>query len=226
MKITDPDVIKNGEKELIDAVKDDLDLDVVKQILEKKISQTTLQAKGGEIIVHDNQIAFRLDFDLNLSGSLMFDRDGSYIPESGETFEAGDIEADNSYFDEPDPEMPLEEEEDPLGDTLLDDDLADEDLKIDFPENDDIEDIDSEDDIEKIENSDDDLLMDPLADDDDAGPEESVLGMDDPDSDDSGLDDLDRLTDDVDLEDSDENDLEEEDIDDILKESQDFWNKS
>ncbi len=80
MKITDPDVIKNGERDLIDAVKEDLDLDAVKQILKDQIANTALAAKGGQIVVHDNQIAFRLDFDLNLSGSLMFDRDGNYIP--------------------------------------------------------------------------------------------------------------------------------------------------
>lgn len=79
MKITDPDVIKNGEKDLIEAIKEDLDLAAVKEILKEQIARTVLTAKGGEIVVHDNQIAFRIDFDLNLSGSLMFDRTGNYI---------------------------------------------------------------------------------------------------------------------------------------------------
>ncbi len=83
MKITDPGIIKDGEKDLIDAVKDDLDLDAVKEIIEKKMTAAALSSKGGEIVVHNNEIAFRLDFDVQLSGSLMFDRKGNYIPESG-----------------------------------------------------------------------------------------------------------------------------------------------
>ncbi len=85
MKITDPDVIKNGENDLIKAVTDDLDLNAVKDVIKKRIAEADLSSKGGEIVVYDNEIAFRLDFDLQLSGSLMFDRQGNYIPESDET---------------------------------------------------------------------------------------------------------------------------------------------
>ncbi len=80
MKITDPGVIKNGEKDLIESLKEDLDLDAVKEIIRNKMSTAALFTKGGEIIVHNNQIAFRMDFDLRLSGSLMFDRQGNHIP--------------------------------------------------------------------------------------------------------------------------------------------------
>ena len=80
MKITDPDIIKTGEKDLIEAVKDDLDLDAVRHILEKRMAASSLTSTGGEIIVHNNQIAFRMDFNVQLSGSLMFDRDGNHIP--------------------------------------------------------------------------------------------------------------------------------------------------
>ncbi|MCD4675383.1 MAG: hypothetical protein K8S18_05225 [Desulfobacula sp.] len=93
MKITDPDVIKNGEKDLIEAVQDDLDLDAVKEVLKKRMASAALSSKGGEIMVYNNEIAFRLDFDIQLSGSLMFDRQGNYIPESDKT---ADDEADES----------------------------------------------------------------------------------------------------------------------------------
>jgi len=72
MKITDPDVIKSGEKDLIDAVKDDLDLDTIKDIMQNRMNAKALVSKGGEIVVHNNAIAFRLDFNLEISGSLMF----------------------------------------------------------------------------------------------------------------------------------------------------------
>jgi len=84
MKITDPQVIKNGEKELLEAVQEDLDLKVVRQILKDRMEVSSLSSRGGQIIVHENKIAFRLDFDINLSGSLLFDREGNYIDESDE----------------------------------------------------------------------------------------------------------------------------------------------
>ena len=84
MKITDPQVIEDGERDLIEAVREDLDLDAVRQILKERMTVSTLSAKGGQIVVHNNKIAFRLDFDINLSGSLLFDREGNYIDESEE----------------------------------------------------------------------------------------------------------------------------------------------
>jgi hypothetical protein len=95
MKITDPQVIEDGEKDLITAVQEDLDLDAVKQILKDRMGTSTLSSKGGQIVVHNNEIAFRLDFDINLSGSLLFDRQGNYIDDAQEndTIEpAGDTE--------------------------------------------------------------------------------------------------------------------------------------
>lgn len=84
MKITDPQVIEDGERDLIEAVREDLDLDAVRQILKERMTVSALSAKGGQIVVHNNKIAFRLDFDINLSGSLLFDREGNYIVESEE----------------------------------------------------------------------------------------------------------------------------------------------
>ncbi|WP_299977206.1 hypothetical protein [Desulfobacula sp.] len=112
MKITDPDIIKNGEKNLIEAVKDDIDPAVVKEVLKKKMAAAALSYKGGEIVVYNNKIAFRLDFDIHLSGSFMFDRQGSYIPESDET---GNQESDNSDI----------EMDDILQDDIVDDDIND-----------------------------------------------------------------------------------------------------
>ncbi len=79
MKITDPEVIRNGEKDLIDAVKEDLDMEAVRDIIKGRLTADALTSKGGQIVVHDNQVAFRLDFEINLSGSLLFDRQGNYL---------------------------------------------------------------------------------------------------------------------------------------------------
>ncbi len=87
MKITDPSVIKNGEKDLIESLKEDLDLDAVREIIKKKMSTAALSPKGGEIVVYKNQIAFRMDFELCLSGSLMFDRQGNHILTESDGFD-------------------------------------------------------------------------------------------------------------------------------------------
>lgn len=81
MKITDPEIIRSGEKDLIDAVKEDLDWDALKEILKDKISKAALESRDGQIVVHNNQVAFKINFDLKLSGSLMFDREGNYLEE-------------------------------------------------------------------------------------------------------------------------------------------------
>ncbi|MCF6245983.1 MAG: hypothetical protein L3J69_01350 [Desulfobacula sp.] len=191
MKITDPDVIKNGEKDLIEAVQEDLDLDTVKKILEKRMAASTLLPDGGEIIVHNNEIAFRMNFNIHLSGSLMFDRQGNYIPDSDETGDIDDTLSQDLNLNDIDIEETLEEvgpgtvlnqeeqfqinpdtqdddsedvpkDDDPVN-VDIEDDLEDEDLNIDLPDY-------SLDDDETIESDqDDDLLkLDELISDEDS----------------------------------------------------------
>jgi hypothetical protein len=170
MKITDPDVIKNGEKDLIQAVKDDLDLDIIKKIMQNRMNAENISSKGGEIVVHNNEIAFRLDFSIEMSGSLMFDRQGNYLPESdGE--DALPIDDLDTFTDEPDPETDLE----PGSEATIEDDLY---LK---PEMGTLSDSESET----------ELSLEP----------------------DSEINESDNILDDI----------VDEDIDDILKESRDFW---
>jgi hypothetical protein len=118
MKITDPDVIRNGEKDLIQAVKDDLDLDIIKKIMQNKMNAESISSKGGEIVVHNNEIAFRLNLSIEISGSLMFDRQGNYIPESDEE-DALPIDDLDMFTNEPDPETDLESD----SETKIEDDL-------------------------------------------------------------------------------------------------------
>ncbi|MFU8769220.1 MAG: hypothetical protein ACNA7H_05735 [Desulfotignum sp.] len=84
MKITDPRVIEKSEHDLIQAVQEKLDPDTIKQILSDHLDRITFSSKGGQIVIHDHQIAFRLDFDLQLSGSLLFDRQGNYFSGAGD----------------------------------------------------------------------------------------------------------------------------------------------
>lgn len=100
MKITNPDVIKAGEKELFNAIKDDFDWSALKEVVAKQINMNSLHSKGGEIIIFDNQIAFKIDLELKLDLSLMFDRSGNYIHgESTVPDSTADIESEFSDSD-------------------------------------------------------------------------------------------------------------------------------
>ncbi|MCM2284978.1 MAG: hypothetical protein NDI81_09370 [Desulfobacula sp.] len=159
MKITDPGIIKNGEKDLIELLKEDLDLDAVREIIQKKMTSAALSPKGGEIVVHDNQIAFRMDFDLCLSGSLMFDRQGNHIPESDELFGSTTDLSKNAEED------PLDQE-DILSGEKTDLDLPDYDLAPlnDLDVLDELDDLTDEPETDLKEEG--DLFMNELADDD------------------------------------------------------------
>jgi hypothetical protein len=219
MKITDPDVIKNGEKDLIEALKEDLDLDVIKEVMQNKMNAETIASKGGEIVVHNNAIAFKLDFSLEISGSLIFDRQGNYIPESDETdnqehqvTEDSDFEEsldinlpDYDLDDEPDQEEIKQDTDSNQDDTrpLEDIDTLSEELEHDF--NIDLEqetDLESDSDIESaMENE----LENALGSESEFEPELEISQND--------LSQNDMIDDDIN----------DEDMDDILKESQDFW---
>ena len=240
MKITDPDIIKNGEQDLINAVTGDLDLDAVKQILKDRLKTAPLNSSGGEIVVHDNQIAFRLDFDIQLSGSLLFDREGNYIapadapPEPQAAQEAPVVQEKPEVIPEPEPEpeaaAPVEEEELEIDlpepeaqeapqDELVELDLDDEELEamdLDAPDADALDDplpMEDDLDIDLPDFDDDELLEDsPLEEEEAAAePQEAAETAPGPDS----------LPPDEELQEKMLND----DINDIIKESREFWEK-
>ncbi len=82
MKITDPAVIKSGENELIDAITADMDWGVIgKVFLEKhKLDiDDDVEYKNGDIVVYNNQIAYKLEFDVKVNLSILLDREGNYM---------------------------------------------------------------------------------------------------------------------------------------------------
>lgn len=79
MKITDSDNIKNSEHELIDSLIGELDWQVIESILKKKYNlrlHDDVEYKQGDLIVHGNRIAYKLDFDVRVTLSLIVGRDG------------------------------------------------------------------------------------------------------------------------------------------------------
>jgi hypothetical protein len=82
MKITSPETIQSSEKEFIDFINAELDWGAIEEmILEKhKLQlQDEVVYRQGDIVVYENQIAYQLDFDIKVSLSLIFNRQGDCL---------------------------------------------------------------------------------------------------------------------------------------------------
>jgi len=110
MKITDSEVIKNGEQELIDAISGDLDWGVIETIFKEKHRlgiEEDVEYKNGDLVVHDNQIAYKFEFDIKVTLSILLDREGNYLSITS----AGDPEKDQNEAQD----APPEDSEEPSG---------------------------------------------------------------------------------------------------------------
>ena len=103
MKIANKDSIEVGEKELLDSIIAELDWEVIEQKLKEKHNiklQEDVDFNNGDIVVHGSKIAYKLNFDVKITLSVLFDRLGECI----------DISAAGSE-DEPEEEPGTEEYE-------------------------------------------------------------------------------------------------------------------
>ncbi len=82
MKLIPPESIKENEKEFIDTINAELDWESIENLLMEK-HQFTLQEeieyKNGDLIVHNNQIAYQFDFEVKVPLSVIFNRNGECI---------------------------------------------------------------------------------------------------------------------------------------------------
>jgi len=82
MKIANPEIIKKGEQELVKAIASNVDWGVIKEIFRKDHNlelDDAVKYKAAEINIHDNRIAFSLDFEVKVNLSIKLDREGNYI---------------------------------------------------------------------------------------------------------------------------------------------------
>lgn len=82
MKITDHEIIKTSEQELIDAITADLDWGAIDEIIRREHNldiEEDVEYKKGDIVVHNDQVAYKLDFNVNVVLSVLLDREGNYI---------------------------------------------------------------------------------------------------------------------------------------------------
>ncbi len=92
MQVTESEIIKDGEKDLIDSIKDGLDLDAIEELLREQIKIKQVECKTGDIVVHNDEVAFKLDFEIKVKLPVIVDRDGNFLPMKPEFDEDQDNE--------------------------------------------------------------------------------------------------------------------------------------
>ena len=83
MKLTNADLIRNREQALLENISDDLDRDSIRKLLEAKyhlaLDGDSLVCRDGDLVVHDNQVAYKVQFQAMVSLSLLFNRQGECL---------------------------------------------------------------------------------------------------------------------------------------------------
>jgi hypothetical protein len=82
VKITDTKAIKDSEQDLIDTITGDLDWDVIEKVLKERHQlelQDEIEYRNGDIVVYNNQIAYRINFGVKVTVSVLFDRNGECL---------------------------------------------------------------------------------------------------------------------------------------------------
>ncbi len=97
MKITDSESIKKGESDFIDSLIGELDWQAIETLLKEKYRlklHDDVEYKRGDLVVHGSSIAYKLDFDVRVTLSLVVGRDGECVDirASGSGGDAGEGE--------------------------------------------------------------------------------------------------------------------------------------
>ncbi len=82
MKISNPETIEESEKEFIDMINAELDWEIIENLLLEKHNftlQEEVEYKNGDIIVHNDSIAYKFDFSIKVPLSIVFSRDGEFL---------------------------------------------------------------------------------------------------------------------------------------------------
>ena len=82
MKLTNPEIIQESEKEFIDTINAELDWDAIEKMLLEKHSftlQDEIDYKNGDLIVYNDKIAYKFDFEIKVPLSVIFNRQGECL---------------------------------------------------------------------------------------------------------------------------------------------------
>ncbi len=82
MKISNPETIEESEKEFIDMINAELDWEAIEELLMEKHNfnlQEEVEYKNGDIVVHNDSIAYKFDFNIKVPLSIIFNRTGEFL---------------------------------------------------------------------------------------------------------------------------------------------------
>jgi len=82
VKITDETALKILEKELVDSVVSDLNWEAIEQVFKDEhnlVLQDDVEYKNGDLVVHNDQLAYKFDFEVKVMLSVVLYRDGNYL---------------------------------------------------------------------------------------------------------------------------------------------------
>lgn len=95
MKLTSQETIQESEKEFIDTINAELDWEAIEKMLLEKHGftlQDEIEYKDGDLVVYNDSIAYKFDFEIKVPLSVIFNRDGECLEISTvrEDFESED----------------------------------------------------------------------------------------------------------------------------------------
>jgi hypothetical protein len=82
MKVANSEVIRNGEQELMDAITGEMDWHGMEVVLREEHNldiEENVEFSRGDIVVHEGQVAYRLEFQVRAKLSVLVDREGNCL---------------------------------------------------------------------------------------------------------------------------------------------------
>ena len=76
------DIVATAKKELFERLKSNINLDRVRQICAELYGVKDIQSldyKNGDIVVHDGQVAYKIEFDVRFAVPLLIDEEGNLL---------------------------------------------------------------------------------------------------------------------------------------------------
>lgn len=125
MKLTNPELIQESEKEFIDTINAELDWDAIEQMLLEKHGftvQEDVDYKDGNLIVHKNEIAYKFEFEIKVPLSVIFNRTGECLEistqgDDEDDFPDGEDSMVEASMDDPTDDPTEDPTEDPIKDS-------------------------------------------------------------------------------------------------------------
>ena len=80
--LADPDIIQKSEKEIIEKISATLEEKQIKELFEQKFNSSLgdeIELKSGNMIIHQNKIIYRLNYDTRLKFELLLDQSGNHL---------------------------------------------------------------------------------------------------------------------------------------------------